>query len=116
MTTLPGSLAANPFLDTWIRVDPADTITVFTGKVELGQGVLAAIGRIAADQLDVRLDRIRVLSRPAATIGPVEPLTVGSNVDGAERNSGPTGCRGCEGGGAEAWRRCGSTRPRRHYG
>ena len=60
MTPLSRSLAANPRLDDWIRIDAADTVTVFTGKVELGQGVRTAVARIAADELDVALERIRV--------------------------------------------------------
>ncbi len=36
--TLAGSLKTNPFLDAWIKIDPAG-ITVYTGKVELGTGV-----------------------------------------------------------------------------
>jgi nicotinate dehydrogenase subunit B len=60
MSALPSSLARNPQLDLWIRIDPADTITLFTGKVELGQGLRTAIARIGAEELDVSLDRIRV--------------------------------------------------------
>ena len=60
MTPLSRSLAANPRVDDWIRVDTTDTITVLTGKVELGQGVRTAVARIAADELDVSIDRIRV--------------------------------------------------------
>jgi len=57
---LPPALAAHPELDSWVRVDLAATITVFTGKVELGQGLLGALARIAADELDVALARLRV--------------------------------------------------------
>lgn len=77
-TSLPSpSLTSNPELDTWIRVDPADTITIFTGKVELGQGLRAAIRRIAAEELDVSLDRIRVETADTAR-GPNEGYTAGS--------------------------------------
>lgn len=62
MTSLSRSLAANPSLDAWVRVDAQATITVFTGKVELGQGVRSAIARIAADELDIVIERIRVAS------------------------------------------------------
>jgi nicotinate dehydrogenase subunit B len=40
---LPPSLQANPRLDDWIRIDPEGTITVRTGKVELGQGIKTAV-------------------------------------------------------------------------
>ena len=77
MTVLPPSLAANPDLDTWIRVDPTDTITVFTGKVELGQGLRAAIARVAAEELDVPPATIRVETVSTAH-SPDEGYTMGS--------------------------------------
>ncbi len=61
----------------WVRVDPADTITLFTGKVELGQGLKAAIARIGAEELDVALERIRVSTADTAH-GLNELFTVGS--------------------------------------
>ena len=33
----PGSLETSPYLDAWIRIDADNTITVFTGKAELGK-------------------------------------------------------------------------------
>ena len=55
---LPGSLANNRMLDGWIRINPAGTVTVFTGKCELGQGILTALAQIAAEELDVAYERI----------------------------------------------------------
>ncbi len=40
---LPGSLDSQPMLDSWIRIDADGSITVFTGKAELGQGVKTAL-------------------------------------------------------------------------
>src|SRR5262249_12541297 len=40
---LPGSLQTNRRLDGWIRVNADGTATIFTGKVELGQGILTAL-------------------------------------------------------------------------
>ena len=38
--SLPADLATHPRLDTWVRLDPdGETVTVYTGKVELGQGL-----------------------------------------------------------------------------
>jgi nicotinate dehydrogenase subunit B len=71
------SIKRNPLIDTWIKVDRRETITIFTGKVELGQGLVTALARIAAEELDVALDRIVV--RTADTLsGPNEGLTAGS--------------------------------------
>lgn len=59
---LPTSLVDNPRLDRWIHFNPDRTVRVATGKVEIGQGVVTALGQIAADELDVPLDRVAVLS------------------------------------------------------
>jgi hypothetical protein len=59
---LPGSLNSNRRLDAWIRINPDGTLTMFTGKVELGQGILTALTQIVADELDVEPQRLQVVS------------------------------------------------------
>jgi len=77
VSALPAALAANPDLDTWVRIDAAETVTVFTGKAELGQGLVSALARVAADELDVAFGRVRV--RTADTDHPLdERVTAGS--------------------------------------
>lgn len=58
----PGSLATAPFLDSWIRIDADGGITAFTGKAELGQGFKTAFQQIAAEQLDVAFESIKVVT------------------------------------------------------
>ncbi|HMI93577.1 MAG TPA: molybdopterin cofactor-binding domain-containing protein [Polyangiales bacterium] len=74
---LPPSLQSNPKLDAWIRIDVGGTITLRTGKVELGQGIKTALALIAAEELDVELARIRVETADSAR-APIEFMTVGS--------------------------------------
>ncbi|WEX09698.1 molybdopterin cofactor-binding domain-containing protein [Chelativorans sp. AA-79] len=57
---LPGSLADYPYVDSWIRIGGDESITVFTGKAELGQGIKTAITQIAAEQLQVEFPRIEL--------------------------------------------------------
>ena len=52
---LPGSLQTNRTLDAWLRINPDGSVLVFTGKVELGQGIVTALAQIAAEELDVPL-------------------------------------------------------------
>ena len=59
---LPGSLAGNPMLDAWIRIAPDGSATVCTGKVELGQGIVTALAQIAAEELDLPLGRLHMIS------------------------------------------------------
>jgi nicotinate dehydrogenase subunit B len=74
---LPGSLQTNRKLDGWLRVNPDGTVTVFTGKVELGQGILTALSQIVADEMDVEFSRIRIMSANTVT-SPNEAMTTGS--------------------------------------
>src|SRR3974377_419269 len=60
MSPLPANLAANPILSRWVPIDPADTVTISPGKVEIGQGVSTALAAIAARELGLRFDQIRV--------------------------------------------------------
>jgi nicotinate dehydrogenase subunit B len=74
---LPGSLNTNRLLDSWLRINPNGTVTMFTGKVELGQGILTALTQIVADELDVDLKRLEVISGNTA-LAPDEGVTSGS--------------------------------------
>jgi CO/xanthine dehydrogenase Mo-binding subunit len=74
---LPGSLNTNRTLDGWIRINANSTVTVFTGKCELGQGILTALAQIAADELDVAYERIEIVSADTART-PNEGMTAGS--------------------------------------
>ena len=75
--SLPGSLVDNPRLDRWIKFLPDRTVRVATGKVEIGQGVVTALRQIAADEFDMPLERVVVLSGDT-TDGPDEMYTTSS--------------------------------------
>ncbi len=74
---LPGSLQRFPELDAWIRINTDATITLFTGKVEIGQGIRTALAQIGAEELDVALERIRIVTADTAQT-PDEGYTAGS--------------------------------------
>jgi nicotinate dehydrogenase subunit B len=74
---LPGSLDHNRMLDAWLRIEASGAVTVCTGKVELGQGILTALEQIVADELDVAPTRIRIISGDTAQT-PDEGFTSGS--------------------------------------
>ena len=59
---LPGSLAKNPLLDAWIRVDADGRITAFTGKVELGQGIKTALLQVVAEELEVPFEQVSLVT------------------------------------------------------
>src|SRR4051812_48628363 len=74
---LPGSLNNNRLLDGWLRINADGTVTVFTGKVELGQGILTALAQIAAEELDIAYERVQIISADTAR-SPDEGMTAGS--------------------------------------
>lgn len=74
---LPGSLNTNRSLDRWIRFDADRTIGVKVGKVEIGQGILTALAQIAADELDVGLHQVRIVTANTDS-NPNEGMTSGS--------------------------------------
>ncbi|WP_431302240.1 molybdopterin cofactor-binding domain-containing protein [Sediminicoccus sp. BL-A-41-H5] len=74
---LPGSLHVNRRLDTWLTFHADGRVAIHPGKVELGQGILTALAQIAAEELDVALERILVT--PTITgVSPNEAVTSGS--------------------------------------
>ena len=76
-SSLPRSLANQPELDAWIRISSDNTVTIFTGKVELGQGITTALAQIAAEELNLSLDQIEMVSGDTART-PDEGSTTGS--------------------------------------
>src|SRR5438045_3574915 len=75
--SLPPLLAANPRLNQWVGFFRPGRVAVSTGRVEIGQGVLTAMRQIAADELDVDLDRIDLQSGDTEAT-PNEGYTAGS--------------------------------------
>ena len=57
---LSPSFEKTPDLDSWVHINTDGTVTLFTGKVELGQDIRTAVAMVGADELDVSMERIRV--------------------------------------------------------
>jgi nicotinate dehydrogenase subunit B len=75
---LPLSLKTNPRLDRWVRFGPGRTVTVFSGKVELGQGIVTAIAQIAAHELGVAPEQLSIVAGDTE-LAPDEWFTAGSH-------------------------------------
>jgi CO/xanthine dehydrogenase Mo-binding subunit len=74
---LPGSLKTDARIDSWISIEAGGTVSILTGKVEYGQGVMTAVAQVGAEELDVALARIRVkMADTGVTVD--EKLTAGS--------------------------------------
>jgi nicotinate dehydrogenase subunit B len=73
-----GDIKSTPWLDAWIRVAADGQVTVFTGKVELGQGIRTALIQIAAEELDIEPGALELITADTWRT-PDEGLTVGSH-------------------------------------
>jgi len=61
-----------------IRVDPDGGVTAFSGKVEFGQGIRTAFARLIAGELDLPIDRVRVVLGDTGLV-PYDEGTFGSH-------------------------------------
>ncbi len=64
-------------LDDWLAIESDGTVTAYSGKVELGTGTLTALAQIVAEELDVSMDRVRMVMGDTART-PNEGYTAGS--------------------------------------
>lgn len=74
---LPGSLNNNRQLDAWVRLDGNGNATVCSGKVEFGQGVKTALAQIAAEELELPMSRLQMVTGDTERT-PDEGFTAGS--------------------------------------
>jgi CO/xanthine dehydrogenase Mo-binding subunit len=71
------SLKTNPLLAQWLRFEVDGTVTVFTGKAELGQGIGHALKLMAAHELAVPVSSIHIEAANTQH-SPDEGMTSGS--------------------------------------
>lgn len=84
----PSAISQGPFdthpshidpssLDSWIAVASDGRVTAYTGKVDLGQGMLTAQTQLVAEELCVPLDRVRLIQGDTS-VCPDQGTTSGS--------------------------------------
>lgn len=65
-------------IDSWIRLDAEGHLTVLTGKQELGQGIRTTLMQIAAEELDIDIERCHIINGDTGQTAN-EGYTAGSN-------------------------------------
>ena len=68
---------ASTNLDDWIAIEADGTVVGYSGKVETGTGVRTALAQIVAEELDVPLERVRLVMGDTGR-APDEGYTAGS--------------------------------------
>ena len=67
----PAALAAHPLISQWIDFTRPGVACLRTGRVELGQGNMTALVKIAADELELRMDQVIVISGDTRAAGAI---------------------------------------------
>jgi len=57
-----------PYLTTWLRIDPDNTLTVIVPHSEMGQGVHTSLPMMAADEMDADWNYVKVEQAPATDL------------------------------------------------
>jgi CO/xanthine dehydrogenase Mo-binding subunit len=61
-----GAAASKPLalteVDSFLSIDPKGSVTCYTGKVDLGTGITTALRQMVAEELDVPLDRVNLIT------------------------------------------------------
>jgi len=63
----------------WFEIMPDNTITLFSPKVEMGQGTFTGFAQIAADELEIDIEQLNVVHGPS-TLGNVDGLSTGGSL------------------------------------
>lgn len=77
LENLPGSLRRAPKINAWLEVLADGRVRIFSGKVELGQGIRIAVRQVAAEELYMDLNRVEVVLAETG-LTPNEGYTAGS--------------------------------------
>ena len=79
---LPAGRGGGVMLGPWLRIDRDGGVTLLVDRSEMGQGVITGLAMLAAEELEVALERMRIEFAPAAPeyVNPLigEQLTGGS--------------------------------------
>jgi isoquinoline 1-oxidoreductase len=57
----PAPLPAEPAFNAYLRIGGDGRVTCFTGKIEMGQGIITSLPQMLADELDVAVEMIDML-------------------------------------------------------
>ena len=74
---LPGSLRRSGAANAWLEILADGRVRIFSGKVELGQGIRNAVRQVAAEELYMDLERVEVVLAETG-LTPNEGYTAGS--------------------------------------
>ena len=83
-TATPATASAKPVvpeeLDSWLSIGRDGTVTVYTGRIDMGTGIETAFGQLVADELDVPFERVKIIMGDTELTPDQGKSTASSNV------------------------------------
>ena len=67
---LPNVAPDQTQIDTWLAINPDNTISMFPNKLEVGQGTWTGLRQIMAEELDVSVDSVLIPFWDSASANP----------------------------------------------
>ncbi|MBC9796365.1 molybdopterin cofactor-binding domain-containing protein, partial [Sinomicrobium weinanense] len=58
---IPDTTRSSSSVNAWLEILPNGNLRVFTGKIEIGQGIRTAIAQVAAEELNMDMEKIEVV-------------------------------------------------------
>ena len=58
---LPRGLRRHTSVNAWLEILPDGSLRVYTGKIEIGQGIRTAVAQVAAEELYMRMNKVQVV-------------------------------------------------------
>lgn len=65
-------------LNAWFEVTPEGKITLYSPKVEMGQGTLTGLAQLAADELEINMSQLHVVQADSIS-GNIDPFATGGS-------------------------------------
>jgi isoquinoline 1-oxidoreductase len=65
-----GSSSGPPELEAWLHIDEQGSVTVFTGKAEVGQNIRTSLAQAVADELGMKVDAIKLVMADTERVPP----------------------------------------------
>ena len=76
-TVIPTSIQTAPLLKQWVQLLADGRFQIYSGKVELGQGISAALVKVACEELCIHPEQVDLVAGHTA-LSPDEGYTAGS--------------------------------------
>jgi isoquinoline 1-oxidoreductase beta subunit len=82
-TLVPPYSGSGMTANLWFEVTKDNTVRLYSPKVEMGQGTFTSLAQMVADEMDLSMDQVEVVSAPTAS-GVIDTFSTGGSLSVAQ--------------------------------